>query len=207
MDCTSHIEYGHFGKSLTSSQLITRLYYSFPAFKMFFFCKKFGCSYFCRVTCILSQVPIQRLTLLKHSYLHNRQWYLLHTFLKMTPLPYISRTKRINFWLAFRGYSQVLGNRCEKFILPQMKVKAQNTSAVQRENWWEVKLLSTYDCKSWQSIHCMQPFYSFLSHLAVTLTQVYIILILWSLGGDSEILWTRVVRVASSNARNKILHL
>lgn len=120
-----------------SSQLITRLYYNCPALKMLFFCKKSGHSCFYRVTCILSQLLIWKLTLLKNSHLCSRQWYLLHTFLKMTPLPYISEDQRDKFFtplVRFQGYSQVLDNRCEKFVLPQIKVKAQNTSAVQTEN-------------------------------------------------------------------------
>lgn len=48
------------------------------------------------------------------------------------------RAKGVHFGLpllAFRVCSQVLPNRHEEFVLLQLKVKAQNTSAVQTENW------------------------------------------------------------------------
>ena len=184
-----------------SSQLITRLYYNCPALKRLFFCKKSGHSCFYRVTCIVSQLLIWKLILLKNSHLCSRQWYLLHTFLKMTPLPYISEDQRDKFFtplVRFQGlFSGVRQQAREVCISTNQSQGTEYICCSNREPEKYLmgrKLFSTYDSMSWQTIHWMLLFYSFLSHLTVTSTQVYIILILWSLGGDSEILWMRVVK-------------
>lgn len=158
-----------------------------------------------------SRVPSWRLTLLKHSHLHSRHWCLLHTFLKMTPLMF-PRAKGIHFGLpllAFRVCSQVLPNRHEEFVLLQLKVKAQNTSAVQTENWE----------KNLQEVIKHLWFYIMTNHL------LYVAILFFPLTLCSNqcpsiynldsvkpwrrfwILWMRVARVASCHGRNKILHL